>query len=530
MTANRPWLLALLALTALRLAAAAALPLSGDEAYYWVWSHALAPGYLDHPPMVALWIAAGTGLVGQGALGVRLLGPLSAAGGTLLLARAAGTLLPGSGVPAAALFNGTLLLGAGAVTMTPDTPLVFFWTLALWALARLLVTGRGAWWLAVGAASGLALDSKYTGGFLGVGIVLWLAWVPGLRHWFRSAWLWAGGAAAVALFAPVLAWNAGHGWASLAKQGGRGGAWDPSAAPGHLLELVAGQVGLATPLVFLALVFGVVTATRRALGSAGRGAWGRDPACSLLAALTLPGLLVFVQHAVGDRVQANWPAILYPAAAIAGGAVCRRLWRPAAVLGLALTSIATLQAVAAPLALPRRWDPALIRLGGWDTLARDADALREQAGAGWMTAEGYPTTALLAWWRPGPVLAADSPDAAPRWSLIRLPAAAPPGPILLNPGLLGPDLPGPGLLLISQRHREPPDPALWASADPVGELVRARNGVEAERFRAYRVLPRPGIPLLRLPSAMAPPRLPSPAPLPLPFPQAPRLPLAQETP
>ena len=205
MSANRPWLLALLALTALRLVAAAALPLSGDEAYYWVWSHALAPGYLDHPPMVALWIRAGTLLAGQGGLGVRLLGPLSAAGGTLLLAQAAGALLPGSGVPAAALFNGTLLLGAGAVTMTPDTPLVFFWTVAMWTLARLLATGQGAWWLAVGAASGLALDSKYTGGFLGAGIVLWLAWVPGLRHWFRSGWLWAGGAAA----AWARPWRAG---------------------------------------------------------------------------------------------------------------------------------------------------------------------------------------------------------------------------------------------------------------------------------------------------------------------------------
>ncbi len=490
MSANRPWLLALLALTALRLIAAAALPLSGDEAYYWIWSHALAPGYLDHPPMVALWIRAGTMLAGQGALGVRLLGPLSAAGGTLLLARAGGALLPGSGVPAAALFNGTLLLGAGAVTMTPDTPLVFFWTLAIWALARLLATGQGAWWLAVGAASGLALDSKYTGGFLGVGIVLWLAWVPELRRWFRSRWLWAGGAAAAALFAPVLAWNAAHDWVSLVKQGGRGGAWDPSAAPGHLLELLAGQVGLATPLVFVVLVLGLAAAVRRG--------WARDPAWSLLAALTVPGLLVFVQHAVGDRVQANWPAILYPAASIAGGAACTRLWRPAAALGLALTAAATLQAAAAPLALPRRWDPALIRLGGWDTLARDADTLRDTAGAGWITAEGYSTTALLAWWRPGPVLAADSPDGAARWSLLRLPTAAVSGP----PG------PGPGLLLVSQRHREPPDPALWAAADPVGELVRARNGVEAERFRVYRVLPRPGTPLLRLPSTQAPPRLP----------------------
>ena len=250
------WLLALAALTALRLIAAAALPLSGDEAYYWTWSHALHGGYLDHPPMVALWMRAGTALAGETLLGLRLLGPLSAAAGSVLLARAAEAVRPGAGVPAAALFNGTLLLGAGAVTMTPDTPLVFFWTLALWALMRLLRTGQGGWWLAVGAACGLALDSKYTAGFLGVGIVLWLAVVPGLRRWFASPWPWAGGVLAAALFAPVLAWNAGHGWASLLKQGGRAADWDPSAALRHLGELLAGQAGLATPLVFLCLAAG----------------------------------------------------------------------------------------------------------------------------------------------------------------------------------------------------------------------------------------------------------------------------------
>ena len=84
--------------------------------------------------------------------------------------------------------------------------------------------------------------------------------------------------------------------------------------------------------------------------------------------------------------------------------------------------------------------------------------------------------------RPG--LAGDAPGEGPRWSLLRL-AAAP--------------SPGPGLLLVSQRRREPPDLALWAEAIPVGELVRARNGVEAERFRAYRVIPQPGAAFVRLP-------------------------------
>ena len=47
-----PVLFALLALTALRLVVAALVPLSPDEAYYWMWSRHLAGGYFDHPPMV----------------------------------------------------------------------------------------------------------------------------------------------------------------------------------------------------------------------------------------------------------------------------------------------------------------------------------------------------------------------------------------------------------------------------------------------------------------------------------------------
>ena len=79
-------LAALAALTLLRLAVAASLPLVPDEAYYWVWSRALAAGYPDHPPMVALWLRVGTMLAGDGALGVRLLSPLSVAIASLLAA------------------------------------------------------------------------------------------------------------------------------------------------------------------------------------------------------------------------------------------------------------------------------------------------------------------------------------------------------------------------------------------------------------------------------------------------------------
>ncbi|HTQ70305.1 MAG TPA: glycosyltransferase family 39 protein, partial [Acidocella sp.] len=158
-------LAALLALTALRLALAASLPLVPDEAYYFLWSTHLQPGYFDHPPMVALWIRAGTMLLGPSPLGARLLGPLSTLAGSLLAWDAAERLFPGrrAGITAAACLNATLMFGAGAVLMTPDTPLLFFWTAGLWAMARLIQSGNPRWWLAVGLAAGLALLSKYTG-------------------------------------------------------------------------------------------------------------------------------------------------------------------------------------------------------------------------------------------------------------------------------------------------------------------------------------------------------------------------------
>lgn len=485
------WAWALLGATLLRLVLAAFVPLAPDEAYYWVWSRDLQPGYLDHPPMVALWIRAGTALLGETPLGVRLLGPLSVALGSVLLARGAAALVPerpGCGPWAAALLNATLALGVGAVVMTPDTPLLFFWTLALWALARLHRDGDPNWWLLVGLAAGLALASKYTAALFGLGVVLWLLLSPPARRWFACWQLWAGGALALALFAPVVAWNAAHDWASFAKQGGRtGGSGDLGLR--HLGELVGGQIGLATPLVFALCVAGVVAALRRAWpGSRDeRGAAGASAAL-LLAALTLPGALLFLWQSLGSRVQGNWPAILYPTAGIAAacllGARWERLRAPAIALGVTLTALVYLQAVAAPFPLPRRSDPTLARLGGWEEFAAAVEAARVAAGAQFVAAEEYGLASELAFRLPPgvTVVALDS-----RWRLFSLPA--PP------PGVTG-------VLVRSERRGE--GPPLWPGAAPLGTtLVRARRGVEAERYRLWRVeagadlppaarLPRPG--------------------------------------
>ncbi len=458
---------ALAGLTVLRLILAAWLPLAPDEAYYWIWSRALAPGYPDHPPMVALWIRAGTAIAGQTSLGVRLLGPLSVALASWMLADAAERLLPGrrAGLAAASLLNATLLVGVGAVIMTPDTPLLFFWVAALWAMARLLAGGRAAWWLPVGAFAGLAMASKYSAAFLWLGIGAWLLVVPQARTWLRRPAPWVGAVLGLLLFLPVVVWNADHGWASFLRQGGRVGDWQPARAAGFLLELVGGQIGLATPGVWLLSVAGIVAATRLAWRT-------RDPAWTLLAALSLPATLVFALHATGDRVQGNWPAIIYPAAVIAaaglrGGTWIRLRW-PSVSLGLAITALAYFQATTGVLPLPPRLDPTAMRLAGWTNLAEQVEVAAKAVGANYVVADQYALAAELAWTLPNLTVLGDEP----RWSLFNLP----PTPVL-----------GVGLLIRDDRRGDSPDLTRWPGAVPAGGAVRQTSEQTLETFQLFRV-------------------------------------------
>ncbi|WP_343065400.1 glycosyltransferase family 39 protein [Gluconacetobacter sacchari] len=456
------WGLVLAMVTLLRLVVAAWTPLSPDEAYYWVWSRALAPGYLDHPPMVALWIRAGTALAGDGALGVRLLAPLSAAVGTLFLAMAARDLGDRDGPPggrmvrAAVLLNATLALGIGAVTMTPDTPLLFFTTLALWALGRLLATGRGAWWLVMGVAFGLACDSKYTAVLPAGGLVLWCLCSPGGRAWLRTPWPWGGAVLATLLFLPVIGWNHAHHWASFVRQGGRAGDWQPARAVRFLSELAGGQLGLMTPLIALGFGAGIWRAWRRA---------ARDPGAMVLLFWVVPSALVFVQHALGDRVQANWPVLLYPVLAILAAAPVWRFWRAGAVLGCALTLLVYVQSTLAPVSLSPHLDITLRQMAGWQGLARTVDTM---AGPGaFVAADEYGLASELALALPHRTVI----GIEPRWALFDLPPAAG----------------GAGIFLCSLRHLRDLDLSPFSHATRIGTVERTRMGNVAERYAVFRV-------------------------------------------
>src|ERR1700751_1125464 len=187
--------LTIAALVMLRLVAAAFTPLTFDEAYYWTWSRAVAGGYYYHPPMVALVIRAGTMIAGDTALGVRLVSILLALPMSYAVYRSVAILFGGVRVAATAaiLLNVTLMASVGTLIVTPDAPLLVAASFVLLALAKVLETGRGEWGLAVGAAVGVALLSKYSALFFGPAILIWLLVAAKPRRWLLTPWPYLGG-------------------------------------------------------------------------------------------------------------------------------------------------------------------------------------------------------------------------------------------------------------------------------------------------------------------------------------------------
>ena len=364
-----------LVLTVLRLLTAANAGLVDDEAYYRLWGLYPATGYFDHPPMVAWWIWLGHLAAGDTTLGLRLVGILSLTVATPFLWRAAALLFDARAAGLSVLFlHSTFLIGTGVVIMTPDTPAVFFWGLTLWALAELHASGRANWWLAAGLFAGLGLLSKYSGLFLGAGIVLWLL-MPANRRWFGSWQLWAGGLIAVAVFFPVLQWNAAHEWASFYKQFGRAAQenWTGRFVP----EFVLAFAGLLNPLIGIASMAGLWLLSRRIV----RG----DAAAGLIVLTCVPFVAYLFVHAMHSRVQGNWPATVFPAYCIWAGvfvsAAASRFWDRFAVaavaLGVGLGLLIQLHAVSPFTGSLGRQDPTF-QMRGW---AEVSDAVREVAAA-----------------------------------------------------------------------------------------------------------------------------------------------------
>ncbi|HKV24397.1 MAG TPA: glycosyltransferase family 39 protein [Candidatus Acidoferrum sp.] len=85
---------------------------------------------------------------------------------------------------------------------------------ATYFLVRLVKSEDPRWWLAVGAMLGLGMESRYTMGFLALGIA-GAALLTSARRYLFSRWLWAGVGLSVLIFLPNIIWQVRHHLISL---------------------------------------------------------------------------------------------------------------------------------------------------------------------------------------------------------------------------------------------------------------------------------------------------------------------------
>lgn len=390
-----------LAAALLRLVVAALTPLFPDETYYWEYSRHLAAGYFDHPPLVAWAVKLGTLPFGVTPIGVRFGPVLLGAAGALFLAAAARRIAGDSAAFWLAAAFAAMPLASGLVLATPDAPLLAASAAALYCVVRSLQAPIGTpaalrWWCAGGVALGLAVASKYTAALLPIGILAGLLAGPSpLRSRLATPGPYIATGIALFVFLPVVLWNAANDWISFAFQFSHGLGAVGGSAVKRELELLGGQLGLVSPVLFVLCAIAVWRGLRR----------GSDGLHRVLAVASLFIFAFFVYSATKRRVEANWPALAYlPALVLAvshlGSIRWERWFRGGVYLAAALSAVVYVNAFVPVLPVPARRDPAA-RAHGWGDLAAAVHRVRVarlplSSQRAWVAADRYQDASELA--------------------------------------------------------------------------------------------------------------------------------------
>ena len=298
----------LAALTVARLAVNAwldPLPLSGDEAQYWLYGEHLAGGYYSKPPLLPWLMRLSTDLFGPSHWAMRLPSVVLHVAIAAALAGLARVLFDRATAVVTALLYLTLpAVSVSSMLASTDPPMMLAWALASLALVAALTTGGLGWWALAGAALGYGLLGKYTAvaWLAGAGLVLLLD--PYWRRGVSGRGIAVALAAALIVLAPNLVWNAANGFPTVTHVGenaGLGGAAPPVGERfAELGVFLVSQAGVFGPIPFVVLLWLLV-----------RPATWRDPALRFVLVLGLPLLAAIAAQAYLNGANANWAAPVY---------------------------------------------------------------------------------------------------------------------------------------------------------------------------------------------------------------------------
>jgi len=284
------WILSLV----FKILLAAVMPLSPDEAYYWMWSHHMQLSYFDHPPFIAWLFYLGHWLEPWGQwlrLPTVLLGHLTFLTWFYIL-KPQFSWDKYKYWYALAFFSP--LVGFGSMVGTPDVPLILFWSLAVYFFQQCLLHQKPRDYFLLGAALGLGFCSKYHIVLFVPFIVLYLLVEKRFREVsFKklSATILGG----LIFSLPVIVWNVQNEFASFRFQIDHGLGktnWTPDWTLGYLVA----EALILFPLVLYAALRAKPTKEYRFLPYI---AWGP--------------LLFFFLSSFRGTVELNWPNVAFPA-------------------------------------------------------------------------------------------------------------------------------------------------------------------------------------------------------------------------
>jgi 4-amino-4-deoxy-L-arabinose transferase-like glycosyltransferase len=184
-----------------------------DELYYFACGEHLDFGYVDHPPLVAVYAAISRTLFGDWLPGLRLLSTLSIVAVIFLsgwLARRLGGGLFAQIVTSLAVLVTPVYQGMSNF-LSMNSFDILFWMILILILVEILKSDNPKLWLLFGVTAGFGFLNKYSVIFFLLAMVIALPFSKVRKHLF-TPWPYIGAAIAVIIISPNIIWQATHGW------------------------------------------------------------------------------------------------------------------------------------------------------------------------------------------------------------------------------------------------------------------------------------------------------------------------------
>ncbi|WP_405145108.1 glycosyltransferase family 39 protein [Sphaerisporangium sp. NBC_01403] len=370
-----------------------------DELYFMVAGDRPAWGYIDQPPLTPLLARASTALFGETPVGLRVVGTLLSILTVVVVALVAREL--GGGRRAqllAAVFTATsgIVLGLGHLVATATFDMLA-WLVISWLVLRLLRTGDGRWYLAIGAAIGVGLLNKQLVALVVVALLVSVL-AAGPRRVLRTWWLLAGAVVALVLASPNLLWAAAHGWPQFTVAAG-----------------ISDREGGENRLMFVPLLLVQLSPLFVPIWAAGLVRLWRDPAIRWARpfAVAVP-LLVVVVPIFGGKSYYVLPLLIV---AMAAGATSVVRWAAAGRRSRVLAAVIAVAALVNIVVVLPVLPPDTVRVVsamyreqgeqvGWPTLASTVAGVwgripSEQRSRAVVFAQNYGEAAAIARYGPG---------------------------------------------------------------------------------------------------------------------------------